>query len=294
MALDKDATDAIAKLQTGLSRLEVGVCLAVNWSDYTVNVNVGGGVVDIPMAGTLPAVGDKVWVGFLGNLPVCLGPVPRPTTGVVNAAPSGGKVAVKGDDQVVYSVAYDVAYTPAVGHRVALDWSVPGGFLLGRLSSDAVLDPPPVVAPPAPSGPQYFDVTFNPTDSGTYGSRWQSTEVWASATTRGAWFYGAQMASTIPDNATIDAVNIYLSSFYQFGDSPVLSLHSQQSKGGAPDVIASHETFAGSGWAALPPSWGDALKTGGAFGIGTNHGGYHKYRPAGQGNSGALAIRWHV
>jgi hypothetical protein len=190
-------------------------------------------------------------------------------------------------------VAYDTAYTPVIGHRVALNWAVPGGFLLGRLSSDAILDPPPVTPTP-PAGPTNFDVTFNPTDSGTYGSRWQSTEVWASASTRGAWFYGSQMASTIPDNATIDAVNIYLSSFYDLGDPPILSLHSQQSKGGAPDVIASHTAFSGSGWASLPPSWGDALKTGGAYGIGTNHGGYHKYRPAGQGNSGALAIRWHV
>jgi hypothetical protein len=283
---------ANAELQEGMSRREIGVCVSIVWVDSLVRVNLGGGVVDMPMAGALPAPGDRVWIAFLGNQPVCLGPIPKPTTGTIASAPVDGKVQIEGDDEVTYTVTYNNVYTPDAGDRVAIDWSVPGGFVLGRLSSDAVLDVPP--APPAPSAPTTNEATFNPIDSGTYGSRWQSTDVWASDTTLGAYFYGGQIASTIPDHAVIEAISLFVVSYYDLGNRPNVGVHTSPTKGGAPAFAATTPTAAGTGWKPLPPDWGEALKTGAVAGVGFAHGGYHKFRPAGYANSGALAIRWRA
>jgi hypothetical protein len=286
---------ANAELQDGMSRREIGVCVSIVWADSLVRVKLGGGVVDMPMAGALPASGDRVWIAFLGNLPVCLGPIPKPTTGTISGATKDGKVPVEGDDEIVYTIPYTNSYTPDPGDRVAIDWGVPGGFVLGRLSSDAVLDVPPPAPGPAPlPAPAIFEATFNPTDSGTFGSRWQSTEVWASDSTLGAYFYGGQIASTIPDHAAIEAVSLYVVSYYDLGNPPNVGIHTSPTKGGAPAFMATAPTPGGTGWKPLPAQWGDVLKTGAASGVGFAHGGYHKFRPAGYANSGALAIRWRA
>jgi hypothetical protein len=283
-----------AELAAGLSRLSSGLCLGINWAEYLVTVNVGGGNVDIPMAGIAPTIGDRVWIGYLGNQPVCLGPVPRPTTGTVASAPTGAAVIVTGDDGRDYSVAYDVTAELAAGYRVGLDWSIPGGFVLGRLSSDAALLAPRTPTAPAP---QMGSATFNPTASGTWSStygKWQTSEVWSSSSTLGAWFYEG-VASTIPDGAVIDSVRVYVDSLAILASgAPTIGLHSLSSKGGnGPTVTDAVAVASGSGWKSLPTSFGDALKTGARLGLGTNHGGYHKWSPAGVRNSGALEIRWH-
>lgn len=290
MSLAERLAQSDAENRSGLSQLSAAVCMAVNWTAGTATLNIGGGVVEVPMAGTAPIVGDRVWVGFLGNQPVCLGPVPKPPTATVKTAPSNGKTSVLGDDGQTYSVAYPVGVTPAVNDRVALDWRVPGGFISARLSSETAAATP---APPVVTEPTLHEATFNPTDSGSYrNGSWWTPEVWASDNNLGAFFYGGQVAGSIPDNAAIEEVRVYVEAYYTFGDRPNFGLHSSGSKDGAPNIRDSFPVPSGSGWKDLPRSFGDALKTGAAQGIGVNRGGYHKFRPAGVDNSGALYVRW--
>lgn len=297
MAITQQA-QTTAELRAGLSRLDAGVCLSIDWATYQAVVSVSGGTVPMPMVGTAPAVGDRVLVGILGNLPVCLGAVARPATGTVASTAANGKVHVTGDDGADYTVAYDTAYTPAGGHRVALNWAVPGGFVLGRLSSDQALEAPSTItAPSAKLG----EATFIPTDSGTYDVNfhdWFTSQVWSSSSTFGLYFYGGQIASTIPDNAEILEIRLYVDSVYTTGNSPTIGLHSETGKAGAPSVSSAVTIPGGSGWKGqgegVPLSFGDALKTGQALGLGTSHGGYHKWSPARTNNSGALYIRWRT
>jgi hypothetical protein len=299
MSLGSSIAQSNAELRSGMSRMEVGVCTDLNWGEYLATVSIGGGVVDMPMAGPAPTVGDKVWVAFLGNQPLCVGPIPRPSTGTVRSDPVDGKVDVVADNGTLYGgLSYDNTYTPAPDHRVALDWSIQNGYIQGRLSSDPLLlvpPPPPVTPPVAPSGGPK-DATFNPTESGTWnGSRWWLDEVWCSDSTIGAYFYGEQVSSTIPDDATIDEIRVYVDAFYTSGRAPTLGLHDIGNKTGVPsNVIGTMEIAGGSGWKVLPTGWGDQMKLGARLGFATQHGGYHKWSPAGVNNSGALYVKWHT
>jgi hypothetical protein len=77
--------------------------------------------------------------------------------------------------------------------------------------------------------------------------------------------------------------------------APIFGLHSYASKpGGAPAAVSSPTSVGvgGQGWVDLPVAFGNALKSGGgAFGIGTGHGGYNIFASRGEdGQSGALRI----
>jgi len=299
MTLGKKQAEAAANLASGMSRLTTGICVGINWTSYSAKVNVGGGVVDMPMAGDPPVTGDKVLVGFLGNQPVCIGPVPKPATGTVAGSPSGGRVTVNADDGVTYTVSYLSGYTPVSGNRVALEWSVPGGLILGAVSAESVPTGPTAPSVPddtadAPTKPKTYSRTFNPTNSGSYrsDSGWWIDEVWSADNNVGAYFYGGQIDSSIPDSAEVLEIRLYLHSIYEFGDKPTIGVHTLSSKSGAPTVTSEVEVSGGSGWKKLPTGFGLALKNGTKKGVGTNHGGYHKFSPARSHNSGALYIKW--
>ena len=64
-------------------------------------------------------------------------------------------------------------------------------------------------------------------------------------------------------------------------------------------MSSSKSVKAGKGWRDLPVSFGNALKTGAAKGVGVEQDtpmhGYHKYRSVGEDSqSGALRIDWSI
>lgn len=293
MTLGRDQAKTNTALEGGMSKLTIGTCVALDWINFLASVSVGGGVVPMPMAGAAPQIGDQVWVGFLGNQPVCLGPVPRPTLGTVASAPANGRVRVRGDDQRVYTLTYSADITPVVQTRVAIDWSIPGGFILGQLSAEPQIVPPTVSVAPVP---QLSEATFNPVASGTYrNGKWDTNEVWSTTDGLGAFFYGGQIDSTIPDDATILSVDLYVDAISTSGGQPSIGTHTLQTKPLSAPIISNAVFVAGgTGWKSLPATFGDLLKSGSASGLGTSHGGAHKWTEAGSKNSGALTIKWRA
>ncbi|UAJ80146.1 hypothetical protein IT072_03615 [Leifsonia sp. ZF2019] len=288
---------ALADMKSGLSNLQQGICSSIDWTNGLANVIVSGGAISIPMLGAAPPIPQqKCWVGWIGQQALCLGPVPRSMTGKVTTAPASGVLGFTGDDGTVKTIAYDSTITFALNDRIIVDWWS-GGFAFAKLSADPItLDPvyipPPVVSPVA----QEKSLTFDPNGSGTWSttySKWQDSNVWCSDSTLGAWFY-AGIADTIPDTATILEIRVYVDAFYTTGSDPTIGVHSLAGATGAPAVSSAGTVPGGTGWKNLPTALGDLLKTGAALGLGTNHGGYHKWSRAGVNNSGALFIRWRT
>ncbi|GAA1703813.1 hypothetical protein GCM10009792_24950 [Microcella alkalica] len=103
--------------------------------------------------------------------------------------------------------------------------------------------------------------------------------MWASDNNHGAWFYGSTIRDTIPGNATIGSIEIFLPAYYQFGANPNFRTHTHATKpGGAPSYTATTIALpTRSGWVKLPNSVGDFLKDN-PGGTGMRQGGYTKYR----------------
>lgn len=286
------------KLTQGLSSLKQGTCVSINWVTGMAMVNVTGGTVPMPMAGTPPIPNAKCWIGFLGNQPICLGAVARPSLATVSGSPSGGIVRVTGDDGQSYMVAYNAALTPASPTRVLVDWAS-GGTILCAVSADPVTGTP--VEVPIIGGGGTQSRVFNPVSSGTQngsgnsgaGSFWTS-QVYCGDTTLGGFFYGDQIAGTVPDGAHIvpGSVQVYVDALRTSGGSPSIGVHSLSGRAGVLTVDNPVTVAGGTGWKTLPDSFGDQLKTGARKGVGTRHGGYHIWSPAGSNNSGALRLSW--
>jgi hypothetical protein len=280
---------------------QAAVVLATTYpSHVTVNLN-GGAVPVLCVGGQFPAVGDSVMVLQIGTTFICLGAIPKPAHGVVTAAAAGGRVAVRADDGATYSLNYNHLYTPAVNDHVKIDWDLIGGFVVGPLAAAPTGDPNIVipVGPPQPEdgGTKNYQATFNPTDSGTWnGSSYFTTQVYCGDSTLGAYFYGTQIRDTIPDNAAITGVALYVDETTNYYPSSLATFgtHGLPGKSGSPGTGNAVAISAGSGWKGLPTGFGDLLKTGAAYGLATNHGGYHIFSPKGVGNSGALTITWTV
>lgn len=299
MTLGRDLARVTETLKKGASGLAQATCISVDWPNYLAVVNIAGGEVSVPMVGDAPYPGDTVWVGWLGQNPICLGPVPKATTGTVTGAGAAGFVTVLGDDNRSYTVPY-TGTAPADNARVAMLWPAKG-LLVGAMSADAPGVVP--IAPPssggggAPGGSSTGKMTFNPTESGTYnGSSWYGDGfVGCSASEQGAWFYGNQIADTIPDDATITVARIHIDEYFNRYPSSLarLGTHTLTSKSGAPNVTGTLDIPRGSGDRDIR-MYADALKTGAAKGIGTNHGGWHKFSPKGTRNSGAIYMEWSL
>lgn len=272
--------------------LPVGTFVATN-TDGTVQIDFGDGAVTCLTAGSfqpLPGVSVRCLQTDVGT--VLLGPAsPRSSYGTVTATGSTTVTVTVGAETL--QLPFDVGYTPrTIGDVVHIDWGA-GGIVIDKVSAV----PSSSYLPPASSVKPY-QADFRANDSGSYQSgSWNKTDVWCSDTNIGAWFYGTTIASTIPDGATITKVQVYIDEFYnQFPTSlATIGLHSLTGKAGAPAVSSAVTISAGSGWKTLPNSLGDALKTGARRGVGTNHGGFHKFRSrASDADSGLLRINWSV
>lgn len=274
--------------------------------DGTVLVDFGQGSVQVYATGFYtPLPGDFVRTLRVDALTLMLGPVtPRSAYGRVTATGSPLLTLLMPDGSSVTLPRVSSAYpSPAVNDDVLINWAN-GGMVIGKVTQVPLSDYlPPPPAPPASGGGAgggSFSADFYALDSGTQNTgsgQWWSGDVWCGSTTTGAWFYGTRISGTIPNGALIKGVRVYTPEFYNGfpGASATIGLHGLGSKSGVASVSSEVGVPDGTGWKTLPNSFGDALKTGSKLGLGTNHGGYHKYTARSRNaQSGRLHIDWSV
>ena len=282
-----DVLLAAIKAKTKVETL-VGTFVAATATGCTVDV--GGGRIPARLGSSyLPAVNESVnvWT-FDDGTTFVMGPtVAKPGTGTVTAVAASLVTLSTAFGDVV---APYIGATPSAGQVMALRWH--GGPVAIGVMSTSPADPTPP-DPPAVSTKQHVDV-FQALDAGSWNRYgWQQEQVWASDSYSGAWFVGSKIADTLPADADVSKVEIYLPVVSLFGSSPNFALHAYSSKpAGQPTYGASTPLAVRPGWNTLPASWGDALRAGGgSFGVGVNHGGKNVFRSLAQdGMSGALRI----
>lgn len=265
--------------------------------DGTVLVDFGQGSVQIYSAGFYtPLPGDFVRTLKVNGFTLMLGPVvPRPSYGRITATGSTLLTLLLPDSTTAQLPYVPGAFSsgPSVNQDVLINWAN-GGMIIGNVTQVPIPD----YLPPVPSGggSRSFMVDFRATDSGSYGSRWFTNDVWCSDSNIGAWFYGTLIADTIPDGAAVTSVQIYVNATQGYGSNPTVGTHAYGAKPGGPVGVSNAVAIgAGSGWMVLPNSFGDALKVGSQYGLGTNHGGYWIYSSrAADANSGLLRISWRT
>lgn len=284
--------------------LVLGTCVSISWAGKTARVNWNGQETDMPMLrGSAPVPQFECWVGEFAGKPVCLGPAAGPSLATVSGAPASGKLPITGDDGVAYQAAYDPNVTAwSTGQRVYVSWAGGDGggpVVVLKLSDDPSVPDPTVPPPPVVGGGPvlhdlWFDAQWSGTQNGTSsggGSFW-TDRVYCGSTTLGAWGFGTSVGDTIPDTASINYVGIVVSqSDGSGGTAPTFGLHSLPSRSGVLSVSGAVTVSGGSGEKQLPNTFGDYLKLGQANGIGTHHGGYWIYDPAGVNGSGRLHIQ---
>lgn len=253
-----------AALRQGMSDTVLGYCETIDWATGLVKVRIGGAAQLMGWVGEPPWPGNKLRVTYAGRKPYCEVVYPA-VQGTVQSV-TANIATVRGDDEEtsVYPISVSVG-TLSTGDRVRLDHA---GRLVVHVypaePDEVILTPPP--PPPVPTGGAQ---TFRPVDSGNYRSGvYQGPLVEISVTRSGHYWYGTQIADTIPDSATIRRAEIFLSETWDNvpGTASHMGTHTQAYRGGEPGLSGSIDVF-GSG--AIPlGGFADALKTGGAMGIG--------------------------
>lgn len=293
--------DAVARKLSGIPSVSTMTARFVQANpDGTVLVDFGQGSVQVYSAGFYtPLPGDYVRTVKIDTLTLMLGPVaPRSAYGRVTATGSPLLTVLLSDESSV-QLPYVTTYaSPAVNDDVLISWA-DGGMVIGPVTQVPLSDylPP---APASPAGGGSFSADFRAEDSGTQNTgsaQWWTGDIWCGSTTTGAWFYGSQIADTIPDGAAITAVRVWTPEFYNAypGSLATIGLHGLGSKSGVAAVSSAVQVLDGTGWKVLPNAFADALKTGSKLGIGTNHGGYHKYVARSRDpQSGLLHIEWSI
>jgi hypothetical protein len=257
-------------------------------------VNTGETTIRVPFTGqTLPPPGYAVQLEVRdGQVTVTGSAVPLPDTGVILA--TGEYLATVDANGIDYELPYQSAYLPIVGDQVEITWTRDTGVIQGKVTAFPVATAPPVAAPV--TGGSFHPAPFTAVDSGSYGSRWFTGDVYASDSNTGAFFYGSKVRDSIPDNAAITGARIYLNPRQSSGAAPILRAHTSATKPGGPVTFtgAGYALPARSGWVNIPTSMVDFLKANNG-GIGFEHGGYSIFRGvSSDGLSGALDISWTV
>lgn len=267
----------------------------------TVMVDFGEGPVQVYSAGFYtPLPGEWVRMLKVDGFTMMLGPVvPKSVYGRVTATGVPKLTVLLPDSSSVQLGYVSSSYpSPVVNDDVLINWGN-GGIVVGKVTAVPASD----YLPPIPGGgnsgtPRSGAVDFRASDSGTWNTdgSYFNRDVWCSSTTVGAWFYGSQIADTIPDAATITLVRLYTPEFDDRFPSSLatIGLHTSQAAG-FPTVTSAVQIPNGADFKTLPNSFGDALKTGAAWGVGTNHGGWHRYTSRQQSaQSGLLHIEWSL
>ncbi|WP_353809166.1 hypothetical protein [Agromyces sp. SYSU T00194] len=262
--------------------------------DDRMTVDVGGGRFPAyPLTGYRPAINERVTVWIIDDVPFLVGPiVSHPVDGTIVSTASG--IATVSTDQGNVSATYPLGASYSGGEAVRLQWGGDRPHVIGVKSTSPTAPDPG--EDPGGGGVKTYSPTFRARyDSGSYGSSWFTNRIYSSISNLGAWFYGNKIRDTIPSDAEILKVEIYLAPAKLFGDPANIGVHNHASRpAGSPTISSTSAVAPHAGWNTLPNSVGDALKSGGsARGIGIVHGGYHIFlSPTEDGESGKLRITY--
>jgi len=255
----------------------------VGMSGVLAVVNVGDRSVTIPCSGFYPPVaGMSVQLERRNGSLIVTGPaVQLQPLGVITAGGTPKCVVMVGG--VEYTLGYRVGYTPVIGDNVEINWTT--GVVQGKVTALADVVTPasnPDVGPVA-----FSNLVVQAADSGSFISRWWTSDVYNGDSNRGAWFYGNRVRDALR-GATLRKVEIFLPARLMSGYAPQVGLHGSASKpSGNVSVSSQIALEPRSGWVLLPLSFGVALQSGG--GIGVTPSGYNIWRgKASDAYSGAL------
>lgn len=287
-------TDDVAQIEErlqGKSRVGMYSGSFVEYVDLAATVDLEGSrLLGIRSATPyLPSVGEQVWVQFVDGVPWMLGPtVIPPGDGTVFTVSS--ESAVVETDIGRITATYTAGAELSSGQNVKLYWQG-GPHIIGALATT----PPPVPVPPPPPEPtatRHVD-TFTTVDAGSWSASygWSQSQVWASDSLLGAWFYGSKIRDTL-SGATVEKIEIWSTLTQIRGNNPNFATHPHGGKpGGAPTLERSTSIPVASGvWLELPLSFGQYLAEN-VGGVGVNHGGWNKFRSRTEDpQTGALRI----
>jgi hypothetical protein len=250
---------------------------------------------------TWPAVGRPVRVLVVNGKYMMLGEsAPRHAVGEVVSLSTDGALAVveaPSGSGKTYTVSVVKGLLLTVGDVVALDWAS------GGVATAALTGAPALVAPVAPvpvaALVRTYRETFYASDTASWKDGvWQTSQVYYNSSFGvGAWFYGGQINSTIPDNAKIEGCEIYLAVRDQYGSNQALigtHVYDERPSGD----FELERTFGleakVSGWYRVPISWLNFLKAN-PGGVGTKGAkdGVRIFESCGDDSlSGALRVTW--
>lgn len=286
-------------LRQGTAASTGGVVTDIDFSSKTVRVNSGGVTRVLPWAGPVPFVGAKVRISKLGQQSFCVVSGEGASYGTVQSLGSTTAV-VLGQDGVTYIYPYPSGAALSAGHEVALDHA--RRLVLFRVSAlPASSEPPPPDVGSTPTPPPTTSArqtrTFKPTGSANWysaGGRWDSEYVEISTTRSGYYFYGKQIANTIPDSASIVSARIQLAEVWDKvpGTASQMGVHGYSARpGSGPLGLTGSVAVTGGGSIGLTLAMANALKTGSAFGVGfAQNTGWRRFDR--YVRSGALTITW--
>lgn len=294
--MSTDYASQITKQLAAIQPVQSKIGVFVSRDGFKAIVNIGTSTVTLPFVGMyLPPAGHPVQLEMRAGQLVVAGPA-RPLPGVGKITGTGSPRATVTAWGAAYALPYRSGYAPVLNDDVEIAWTADGGVIQGKVTATSA-----AVAPgtnPGGGGGYFRPAPFTAIDSGSRydsGGGWINTNVYASSSMTGGWFYGSKIADTIPDSAVINLARIYLNPAQtQFGP-PRLQVHTSPTKAGALSWVGSYyELPARSGWVDIPLAFIDYLKSN-QGGLGMNHGGYDIYRGVpSDGLSGALDIAWTV
>jgi hypothetical protein len=262
-----------------------GICTAVNFTTGLATVNIGGAIQLMQWDGHHPWEGDKVRVTYAGKTPTCR-PVYGSTQGTVLTV-AANVATVTGDDGDTY--VYPAAVAVTSGARVRLDHA--GRLVTGVYPAEPAT--PAYQAPATPPSETIHDRWFYPIDSGNYRlGTFTPGGVEISDNRSGYYWYGTQIADTLPDNATILEATINLTEEWDNvpGTPSHLGRHSQPTRAGAAPALTGSIDVTGGGTTDIG-TFAAALASGTAYGVGFAAGaGWRRFASA--ASSGGIHIRW--
>lgn len=298
--MSSTSADAVAAALSDVPDVDMSVIgVYAGNANGLATVNVDDRQISMPaLDNHWPIVGDRVRLLRVQKNYVLLGSVQqRSTVGRVSATGSPRcTVEYPAGSGVTALMGYPKNVTPAVNDVAIIDWDGEAAPSVIAIVTTAAGQTSPV-PPQAPPTQSSFRQRFTAQNSGSFqNGRWWTNLVYASASNKSAFFYGSKIADTIPDDATIDSVSVYLSPTKNSGNQPRIGTHGYVSNpSGAPTINNLISLASASGWVGLPTSFGDQLKTGAQWGVGFDGAGFAIFRGTQQdGQAGSLDIAWHV
>jgi hypothetical protein len=266
----------------------VGAVQSVTATGFTVVISTGV-VPAFSGSDYVPAVGESVRVWFINEVAYVMGPLnPNPTQATVVSVASGIATMTAASGATIFAP-YASTLSPTAGQIMQLMWA--NGPFGVAIQSTA----PSGGTPPSGGGGNastHVD-TFTALGSGSYQSRWWTTQVYASDTNIGLWFTGRKFRTRCRRPRIFNGCK---STFHQSKSRgltrTLLSTTILRSRAAHQQSRGSTAIGVVAGWVHLPVSFGQSLRAANGWcGVGVDHGGFSIFNAvAADGQSGALRI----